>query len=95
MYSPEECAAMKKAEIPTPHGDKLRAIAENTKLPKGDAKKISKAIDTYEAWLAKLVGLDGKSEEMIRSAVTLLNEYRLFIDLDVIFDSSADHKKHS
>ena len=24
---------MKKIEIPTPHGDKLRALAENSKLP--------------------------------------------------------------
>lgn len=81
---------MKKIEIPTPHGDKLRALAENSKLPKGDAKKIKKALSTYETWLGNLARLDGKSEETMRAAVELLNEYRLFIDLEVIFESSDD-----
>ncbi len=81
---------MKKAGLPTPHGNKLRALAENTKLPTGDAKKIQKALSVYETWSKRLIGLDGKSEEMTKAAITLLNDYRLFLDLEVIFDSSDD-----
>jgi len=75
--------------LPTPHGDKLNALLENEKLPTCDRERIKQAIDRYQAWRDALthvpVGDDGVDE-----AVRLLNEYRLFLDIDVIFDSEED-----
>ena len=75
--------------LPTPHGDKLNALLENEKLPTCDRERIKQAIDRYQAWRDALthvpVGDDGVDE-----AVRLLNEYRLFLDIDVIFDSDDE-----
>lgn len=72
--------------LPTPHGDKLDALLQNDKLPNGDRARIGKAVKRYRAWLAALsripTGNGGVAE-----AVRLLNEYRLFLDLEVVFDS--------
>lgn len=80
----------KEIALPTPHGDKLRALLENVKLPQGDAERIATARSRYEDWLKRLQGLDGSPAELTKAAVQLLNDYRLFLDLEVIFESSDD-----
>ena len=75
--------------LPTPHGDKLDALLQNDKLPPRDRERIDRAVERYRRWRESLmripVGEDGLTE-----AVRLLNEYRSFLDLDVIFDSDDD-----
>lgn len=75
--------------LPTPHGDKLDALLQNDKLPQGDRTRIENAVKRYRSWLQALrhipTGNVGVSE-----AVHLVNEYRLFLDLEVIFDSQDD-----
>jgi hypothetical protein len=74
----------------TPHGDKLRALLANAKLPQGDADRIKMALSYYEDWLANLGKLAGEPADVLTKATQLLNEYRLFLDLEVVFDSSDD-----
>jgi hypothetical protein len=81
---------IRKPPLPAPHGDKLRALLENTKLPAGDARHVRSAFKRYERWLADLSRLDGSDSAMVASAAELLSEYRLFLDLEVVFDSPDD-----
>jgi len=75
--------------MPTPHGDKLVALLRNDKLPSGDRKQIKQAVDRYRAWLESL-GRIPAGDVGVPEAVRLLNEYRLFLDLEVVFDSQHD-----
>ena len=75
---------------PTPHGDKLRALVENRKLPESDRPGIDAAIERYEAWIAELEGIEGDGRKLIESLVASLNLYKTSIDLDLIFDSRND-----
>jgi Bpu10I restriction endonuclease. len=75
--------------LPTPHGDKLQALLQNDKLPNGDRKRIEKAVSRYQAWLKKLTRVPSDNR-CVAEAVGLLNEYRLYLDLEVVFDSDDD-----
>ena len=74
-------------DLPTPHGDKLNALLENEKLPATDRRRVSDAIGEYEGWLEKLKSIAGEDRETVGRMVGLLNEYKQYIDLNVIFDS--------
>src|SRR5437016_889319 len=77
--------------LPTPHLDKLTATLANDKLPAGDKAKIEAAICTYQEWTENLASTSGATiEEIVAKMVALLNEYRLFLDVEVIFDSLDD-----
>ena len=75
---------------PTPHGDKLRALVRNDKLPESDRPGIDAAIKRYEAWIAESETVEGAGGELVESLVTSLNRYKTSIDLDLIFDSQND-----
>jgi len=77
-------------ELPTPHGDKLRALLANTKLPVSDQPRVENAIKKYEAWLDQLRLAQTKAGPTVDEMVALLNDYRTFIDIDLIFDSTDD-----
>jgi len=63
---------------------------ENDKLPHGDRKRIEYAITRYSKWIIALQGLRGNPKEVLKKSIDLVNEYRNFLDLDVIFDSPDD-----
>ena len=73
--------------LPTPHGDKLNALLENEKLPKSDRPYILDALTLYKEWLEKLKLVTGGSQEIVTDMVDILNEYKRYIELNVIFDS--------
>ncbi len=75
--------------MPTPHGDKLDALLRNDKLPTPDHERIEQAIGRYRAWLESL-GRIPTGDSGVSEAVRLLNEYRMSLDLEVIFDSPDD-----
>jgi hypothetical protein len=78
-------------KLPTPHLDKLKATLENEKLPKCDAEVIEEAIQRYERWISDLRAIKPTTtEETVKKMVALLNEYRLYLDVDVIFDRETD-----
>lgn len=77
--------------LPTPHLEKLSATLVNEKLPACDAIRIEKAIESYHKWIAALNAISGDTpSQVLENAVALLNEYRLFVDVELIFDSEED-----
>ncbi len=76
--------------LPTPHGDKLVALLKNQKLPKDDVWRVEEAIRHYSNWLSEMDKIQGPSANMVGSMTTLLNEYKMHIDIGLIFDSEHD-----
>lgn len=74
----------------TPHGDKLRALLENDKLPSNDRPQVRTAIELYEAWIDELDGMPNVGESVIQPMVSSLNRYKMSIDLDLVFNSSEN-----
>ena len=77
-------------EYPTPHGDKLHALLNNKKLPKGDLPRVRTAIQRYEAWIAETQSISNRASNLLQQMVSQLDSYKTSIDLDLIFDSKHD-----
>lgn len=77
-------------KFPTPHLEKLIATLHNEKLPIKDKPRIQAAIERYHQWITDLEKTTEKPESIISEMVNRLNEYRNYIDLEVIFDSEED-----
>jgi hypothetical protein len=74
--------------FPTPHLEKLVATHENDKLPACDKPRIERAIQRYHEWIKSLDAATGETpEKRLEKLVALLNEYRLWVDVELIFDS--------
>jgi hypothetical protein len=72
----------------TPHLEKLTATHENDKLPACDKPRIELAIQRYHEWINALDAVTGGTPgERLEKLVVLLNEYRLWVDVELIFDS--------
>jgi hypothetical protein len=76
--------------FPTPHLEKLKATLDNEKLPPSDKPRIAEMIERYKRWIAQLDAVKGTPDEIIAQSVALLNEYRLHVDVELIFDSTED-----
>ena len=77
-------------DCPTPHGDKLRALVENDKLPVRDRPRVRAAIERYEAWTAEVAAIEGNGKHLVEPLVASMGRYKTSIDLDLIFDSEDD-----
>lgn len=77
-------------QISSAHGDKLRALLSNTKLPLNDRHLIEQAVQKYDIWLTEIISVKGGFDQKIAMLVELLNQYKTYIDLEVIFDSQSD-----
>jgi hypothetical protein len=73
--------------LPTPHGDKLRALLLNSKLPSRDVPRVEQAIERYQRWTEALYSVEGADAERLRHLVSLFNDYKYYIEIDLIFDS--------
>ena len=77
--------------FPTPHLEKLRATLANVKLPESDKGKLEEAIVRYNQWITDVLSVDARdTSQTVPQMVALLNEYRNYLDIDVIFDSDED-----
>src|SRR5438874_2188413 len=76
--------------FPSPHLEKLNAVLNNEKLHAVDKPRLQAAIEKYKAWIADLDAVTGTSDDRLKRMVELLNEYRLSVDVDLVFDSSED-----
>lgn len=76
-----------KTNFPTPHGDKLRALLRNKKLPDDDHPAVEASISRYEAWIAEIQNMDASNNNLVENLVQSLNRYKLSLELDLIFDS--------
>ena len=75
---------------PTPHGDKLHALLENRKLPANDRPRVENAIARYRSWLVDIEEVAGVGDSCVEPLLQLLNAYKFFIDLELVFDSRND-----
>lgn len=76
--------------LPTPHGDKLTALLSNIKLPTIDKPSIQTATERYKQWKKDLNDVNGDIRILVEQMVALLNAYKQYIDVDIIFDSQED-----
>lgn len=74
----------------TIHRDKLTALLANPKLPPDDRPRVEEALERYEAWITELSQLDATGVDLLTRMVTLLNQYKKFIEFDLIFCSEQD-----
>jgi len=77
-------------DLPTPHGDKLKALIQNEKLPPEDLPRVRRTIERYERWLQELRQVEAVYSETVAQLVSLLNAYKRHIEVDLIFDSDED-----
>lgn len=78
--------------FPTPHLEKLTATLNNDKLPERDKKRVAETIKRYHAWIE---ALDAAYKlptpaDVLKKLVSLLNDYKLHVELELIFDSEDD-----
>jgi hypothetical protein len=76
--------------IPSAHGDKLLALLQNNKLPDSDMPRVRETLEKYNDWRNTLLALRGDKKYIIVEAVKLLNDYKNYIDIDLIFSSRDD-----
>jgi hypothetical protein len=76
--------------IAATHGDKLQALLRNNKLPESDMPRVHEALKKYASWRNALIALRGEQKYIITEAVKLLNDYKNYIDIDLIFASHDD-----
>jgi hypothetical protein len=77
----------------TPHLEKLHALLNNEKLPAANKPAITDAIKRYQSWIARLdevLTVGGEPDSILATMVHLLNEYRQFLDVDLIYDNPED-----
>lgn len=73
------------------HGEKIVAAIESEKLPANDKSRLKAALQKYDEWIVKLEAADAPTTDaLVERLVNLLNEYKLYIDVDLIFDSTED-----
>lgn len=76
--------------LPTPHLDKLNAALVNPKVPDTEIPRLEEAIIQYKNWIDEMTSLNGSVNENVIKAITLFNDYKLYIDLELIFNSEDD-----
>jgi hypothetical protein len=72
------------------HGDKLKALLQNSKLPRSDRGRVETAVQKYDQWVAGLRSARGEGTKLLASLVQALNEYKRYIELELIFDADDD-----
>ena len=72
------------------HGQKLYALAANRKLPSADVPRVHVARDKYATWVQAMDSLTLVGDRLLERLVTLLNEYKRAIEIDLIYDSPED-----
>lgn len=73
------------------HGEKIVATLNGDKTPELDKPRLQAAIRRYDQWIIALNEAHGDGlEDIVKKLVDLLNEYKNYIDLDLIFDSPED-----
>lgn len=73
------------------HGEKLVATINSEKPPEEDVSRLNEALATYDKWISDLNSADGENiNKLIENMVDLLNQYKTYIDVNLIFDSPKD-----
>lgn len=81
------------ASYPAPHYEKLLALLNNEKLPSDDKLRVEEAIKYYQKWTSlidRAIAANYSANRTLKKLVKLLNIYKNYIDIFLIFDSSND-----
>lgn len=81
---------MAKIDRSAAHGDKLRALLGNDKLPLPDRARVSDALLQYASWRNELETAEGTPDEVLTAHIDALNRYKRYIELDLIFSAEGD-----
>lgn len=76
----------------TPHREKLIAAIANPKA-KDDKALLKEALISYESWIKKLSSLKTKGEKRVQEMTYLLNEYKDYLEIDLIATKGSDFLK--
>ena len=76
----------------TPHKEKLIAAIENPKS-NGDKDLLKEALSAYESWNSKTTGLTSVGETRINEMTALLNEYKDYLEVDLIAARGSEFLK--
>jgi Bpu10I restriction endonuclease len=78
---------------PTPHQEKLLSLLENDKLPRKDQVRVELALKFYHKWIGLLnqvTEYNYHPDKTLIKLIKLLNIYKFYIDVNLIFDSPDD-----
>lgn len=81
---------MAKIDRSATHGDKLRALLANDKLPAPDKERVEDALGKYATWRNELETAQGTPDEVLTAHIDALNRYKRYIELDLIFSAEGD-----
>lgn len=73
--------------FPQPHLKKLEACAANGRLPASERARVEEAIGRYHHWIESMKDVTPDMDDGIERLVSVTNEYKKYIELDLIFDS--------
>ncbi len=76
----------------TPHKEKLLAAIQNPKSV-GDVALLKEAFAAYGTWIAKTTALTSTGQTRIKEMTALLNEYKDFLEVDLIATKGSDFLK--
>lgn len=76
----------------TPHREKLLAAIENPKAS-SDIDVLKEALKSYETWIGNLSKLTSKGENRVKEMTTLLNQYKDYLEIDLIASKGSDFLK--
>ena len=73
------------------HGEKIVAAINGEKTPALDKPRLQIALQKYDCWIQQLNATTAETQEdLMRNLISKLNEYKNYIDIDLIFDSHED-----
>ncbi|EMY71630.1 Bpu10I family restriction endonuclease [Leptospira vanthielii] len=75
------------------HYEKLKSTLENEKLPQEDKVRIEDAIKKYNDWISNIEKIKTSvknPDEKLYDLVTIFNDYKYYIEFDLIFLSKND-----
>lgn len=75
-------------ELSRPHYTKLTACLANPRLPDADKARLQEALNKYDEWIEKMESIERGQANTVEQLVKATNQYKRFIELDLIFDSS-------
>jgi DNA modification methylase len=90
MVKEEVSMSKDDSMLPTPHLDKLNALLENRRLPAADKSRVQEALQRYRYWIKELESVKGGQKGAVQRLVDATNRYKMFVELDLIFDSPGD-----
>ena len=80
----------KAVVFPTPHLAKLNALINNRRLPESDRPRVNEAVERYKEWISGMESVKPGRKDSVQKLVDATNRYKMFIELELIFDSSED-----